>query len=80
MKHAVKLGLIASADVAGIRVLGSYPLTEPDRALAMLAAALPIRIRRSLPWWTSVEARGSPELPLWVRIRAWKVSSSTDQQ
>ncbi|WP_373797689.1 FecR domain-containing protein [Achromobacter insuavis] len=47
----------ASADVAGIRVLGSYPLTEPDRALAMLAAALPIRIRRSLPWWTSVEAR-----------------------
>ncbi len=47
----------ATADVADIRVLGSYPLAQPERALAMLEAALPIRVRRSLPWWTTVEAK-----------------------
>lgn len=47
----------ASAEVADIRVLGSYPLAQPERALAMLEAALPIRVQRSLPWWTTVQAR-----------------------
>jgi transmembrane sensor len=42
-------------EVAHLRVLGGYPLQDPDRALAMLAQVLPIQVYRPLPWWTSVE-------------------------
>ncbi|MBX3664903.1 MAG: FecR domain-containing protein [Burkholderiales bacterium] len=44
-------------EVAGLRVLGGYPLRDPDRVLAMLEGVLPIRVRRTLPWWTTIEAR-----------------------
>lgn len=51
-------GHIAVApDVAQLPVLGSYPLDDIDGALAMLQQALPIHIRRPLPWWISIEAR-----------------------
>lgn len=43
--------------VADLRVAGGYPLLDPDRALAMLEAALPVRVRRRLPGWTVVEPR-----------------------
>jgi transmembrane sensor len=36
-------------------VIGSYPSTDPDRALRMLEGVLPIRIKRTLPWWVSIE-------------------------
>ncbi|MFT4195416.1 FecR family protein [Ottowia sp.] len=49
--------LAVAPDVAGLTVLGSYPLDDVDGALAMLEQALPIQVRRPLPWWTSVEAR-----------------------
>ncbi|WP_028696068.1 FecR domain-containing protein [Pseudomonas cremoricolorata] len=39
-----------------LRVVGTYPLLDTDRALAMLERALPIRVVRTLPWWVSVEA------------------------
>lgn len=38
-------------DVANLRVMGTYPLDEPERALGMLAEALPIRVSQPLPWW-----------------------------
>ena len=44
-------------DVAELRVMGAFPLQDSERALAMLADALPVRVRRVLPWWVSVEAR-----------------------
>lgn len=44
-------------EVAGLRVMGAYPLHDPQRALAMLEQALPVRVQRTLPWWTTVEAR-----------------------
>lgn len=47
-----------SPQVADLRVFGSYPLHDVDRALDMLASVLPIRVRRTLPWWTSVDAPG----------------------
>lgn len=40
-----------------LRVAGGYPLRDPDRALAMLEAALPVRVRQRLPGWVVVEAR-----------------------
>ncbi|OZI31998.1 iron dicitrate transport regulator FecR [Bordetella genomosp. 10] len=51
------LGL--APEVADLPVFGGYPLNRPDQALAMLEAVLPIRVRRTLPWWVSIEARGA---------------------
>ncbi|MFC3339251.1 FecR domain-containing protein [Paracandidimonas soli] len=45
-------------EVAHLPVIGSYPATDPDRALAMLEAVLPIRIKRTLSWWISIEPAG----------------------
>ncbi|MEO1902290.1 MAG: FecR domain-containing protein [Alcanivorax sp.] len=42
-------------DVAHLPVMGTYPLDDTDRALAMLERALPIRVRRVLPWWVTLE-------------------------
>lgn len=47
-----------SPEVAELRVLGGYPLHDSDKALAMLESVLPIEVRRTLPWWVSIEARG----------------------
>lgn len=44
-------------EVAGLSVMGVYPADDPDRALAMLENTLPIRVRRTLAWWITAEAR-----------------------
>lgn len=49
--------LSVAPEVARLRVMGVYPLDDTDRALAMLERNLPIRVRHTLPWWTTVEAR-----------------------
>ncbi|QRY82407.1 FecR domain-containing protein [Pseudomonas sp. PDNC002] len=46
-----------SPEVARLRVMGSFPLHDSDRALDMLASILPVRIQRTLPWWVSIEPR-----------------------
>nr|WP_277396132.1 FecR domain-containing protein [Burkholderia sp. Ac-20379] len=43
--------------VAGIRVVGRFPLGNADQTFAMLERDLPIRIRQPLPWWVTVAAR-----------------------
>lgn len=43
--------------VSGLRVVGTYPLTDTDRALAMLERALPVRVERTLPWWVTLAPR-----------------------
>lgn len=48
--------LACAPEVAGLRVAGAYPLNNPDQALAMLAAALPVRIHARQSWWVTVEA------------------------
>ena len=42
--------------VAQLRVLGGYPLHDADQTLSMLAAVLPLRVHRTLPWWTTLDA------------------------
>ena len=42
--------------IADLKVMGVYP-TDVDKALTMLEQNLPIRVRRTLPWWISVEGR-----------------------
>jgi transmembrane sensor len=44
-------------EVAGLRVVGAFPLHDPDQALAMLESALPVRVVRTLPWWVEITAR-----------------------
>lgn len=41
--------------IAGLRVVGAYPLADPERILEALASTLPLRINRRLPWWVSLE-------------------------
>lgn len=41
--------------VAQLSVMGAFPLDDTDRALALLQAALPIRVQRLTPWWVTVE-------------------------
>ncbi|WDY57350.1 FecR domain-containing protein [Pseudomonas sp. PSKL.D1] len=38
-----------------LRAVGTFPLLDTDRTLAMLERSLPIRVVRTLPWWVSVE-------------------------
>jgi len=49
-------------DVAQRRVFGTFPLHDVDGALAMLAEAASVRVRRPLPWWISIEDR-PPQAP-----------------
>lgn len=44
-------------DVAGLRLVGVYPLADTDRILNTLAATLPVQVRRILPWWVIVESQ-----------------------
>ncbi|MGE8287110.1 MAG: FecR domain-containing protein [Stenotrophomonas sp.] len=45
-----------SPGIAPLRVVGVFPLRDPDAALAMLERSLPVRVQRPLPWWTTLEA------------------------
>ena len=41
--------------VADLRLVGAYPLDDPERILQALAGSLPIRVNRRLPWWVTIE-------------------------
>lgn len=43
--------------IAGLRVVGGFPVRDTAHALAMLEAALPVRVRFVLPWWVTITAR-----------------------
>ncbi|OEZ91436.1 FecR domain-containing protein [Duganella phyllosphaerae] len=43
--------------LAKLRVVGAFPLGDTDQALAMLEAALPVRVTYTLPWWVTVSAK-----------------------
>lgn len=42
--------------VAGLRLVGSYPLADPERLLHWLASTHGLRLRQRLPLWTRLEA------------------------
>lgn len=48
--------LACAPEVAGLRLVGTFPLQDVPLALQALSVALPVRIHRPLPWWTTVEA------------------------
>lgn len=50
------LGL--APELAELRISGSFPLHDSDKALAALPPSLPVRIERFGPWWTRVVPAG----------------------
>ena len=42
------------AAVAGLRLVGTFPLDDTDRILSTLEATLPVRVARLTPWWIKV--------------------------
>jgi len=51
--------LSLAPEAAGLRVFGSYPIANPEQALDMLAAVLPIRIHRRMPGWIVIAAQNA---------------------
>lgn len=49
--------LSLAPELAALPVFGGYPVNDPERALSMLASVMPIRVRRPMPWWISIEPR-----------------------
>ncbi|MNR90896.1 fec operon regulator FecR [compost metagenome] len=43
--------------IADLRVVGGFPLNQPEQVLAMLEASLPVSIHQTMPWWVTVRAR-----------------------
>lgn len=41
--------------IAGLRVVGAYPLADTERVLEALASTLGLHINRRLSWWVSLE-------------------------
>lgn len=47
--------IVLAPGLETLRVYGSFPLDDTDRALAMIAQVLKLHLRRRLPWRVSVE-------------------------
>jgi transmembrane sensor len=41
-------------DVADLRITGSFPLHDTDKALSALLPTLPVQIERHTPYWVTV--------------------------
>ena len=45
--------------VAGLTLLGAFPLNDLERTLNMVETTLPVKVHRVMPWWIKIEAAGS---------------------
>lgn len=46
-----------ASEVAGLRLLGTFPLADKEGIYEALERSLPVRVSRPLPWWVSVGPR-----------------------
>jgi len=46
-----------AAEVADLRITGSFPLKDTNLALSALLPTLPVQIQTHTPWWVTVEAQ-----------------------
>ena len=44
-------------EVANLRITGSFPLHDTDKALSALLPTLPVQIEQHTPWWVTVAAK-----------------------
>ncbi|WP_040260906.1 FecR domain-containing protein [Pseudomonas massiliensis] len=49
--------LSVTPEVANLRITGSFPLTDTDRALRAMLPILPITLTQHSPWWTRIGPR-----------------------
>ncbi|QTF09955.1 DUF4880 domain-containing protein [Brenneria izadpanahii] len=49
--------LTCQPDIAALRVMGTFPLADTDKALTMLAQTFPVQINRRFSWWVTVEKK-----------------------
>ncbi|MDE1167017.1 MAG: FecR family protein [Pseudomonas sp.] len=49
-----------SAEVADLRITGSFPLNDTQLALTALLPTLPVQIQQHTPWWVTVAAKVAP--------------------
>ncbi|WP_326540900.1 FecR domain-containing protein [Pseudorhodoferax sp.] len=47
--------LACAPEVAELRVVGAYPLDQPEQIWRALERSLPVRVFRPLPWWVQIE-------------------------
>ena len=57
LRPYLRASIHLSADVAGLRVLGAFPLDAAETALESLEQILPIRVRRYGPWLVTIRRR-----------------------
>lgn len=48
--------LACAPQVAALRVVGAYPLDQPEQIWQALERSLPVRVFRPMPWWVRIEA------------------------
>ncbi|ALM82354.1 FecR domain-containing protein [Bordetella sp. N] len=48
-----------SPEAAALRVVGGFPLRDPDQVLALITRVLPVQVEKPFPWWTTVELRAT---------------------
>lgn len=48
--------LACAPEVAELRVVGAYPLDQPEQIWRALERSLPVRVFRPMPWWVRIEA------------------------
>ena len=47
-------------EVADLRITGSFPLNNVERALNALLPTLPVQIQQRTPWWVTVGPKAAP--------------------
>lgn len=48
--------LACAPEVADLRLVGAYPLDQPEQIYQVLERSLPVRVFRPMPWWVRIEA------------------------
>jgi len=49
--------LSVSPEIAQLRIMGSFPINDTDKTLAMISNSLPIQVNKILPWWVTIEPK-----------------------
>lgn len=49
--------ITCAPDIAHLRIVGSFPLNDQERILAVLQETLPVSVSKQTPWWVRIEKR-----------------------
>lgn len=49
--------ITCAPEIANLRIVGSFPLNDQERILAVLQETLPVRVSKQTSWWVRIERR-----------------------